>query len=151
MRINAKGMALIKRFEGLSLEAYLCQGKRLTIGYGHTGNVKVGDRISAVEADMLLSLDLDHFEKGVLRLVQVPLNENQLSALVCLAFNVGLDEDTDTMAEGLGDSTLLKKLNASRYVGAANEFLKWNKAGGVVLPGLVKRRVAERDLFLEMP
>lgn len=83
---------------------------------------------------------MERFEKGVSDLVKVPLNQNQFDALVSFAFNLGLGN--------LKSSTLLKKLNASDYIGASKEFERWNRAGGKVLNGLTRRRIAERDLFL---
>jgi len=90
------------------------------------------------------------FEPGVLRLVKVPLTQGQFDALVCFAYNVGLDDDADTLAEGLGDSTLLRKVNAGDFSGAAAEFAKWNKNDGKVMLGLRRRRAAERALFIGM-
>lgn len=135
-----KEAELIKSFEGLELEAYLCPADIWTIGYGHTGNVKEGDRITKAEAEALLDKDLQTFRNGVKRLVKVPLNENQFGALVSFAYNLGLGS--------LQSSTLLKMLNAGDYTGAADQFLRWNKSGGKVLTGLVRRREAERAVFL---
>lgn len=135
-----KEAELIKSFEGLELEAYLCPADIWTIGYGHTGNVKEGDRITKAEAEALLDKDLQTFRNGVKRLVKVPLNENQFGALVSFAYNLGLGS--------LQNSTLLKMLNAGDYTGAADQFLRWNKSGGKVLTGLVRRREAERAVFL---
>lgn len=136
----SKEADLIKSFEGLELEAYLCPADIWTIGYGHTGNVKEGDSITKAEADELLDKDLQTFRNGVKRLVKVPLNENQFGALVSFAYNLGLGS--------LQNSTLLKLLNAGDYDGAADQFLRWNKSKGKVLTGLVRRREAERAVFL---
>lgn len=135
-----KEAELIKSFEGLELEAYLCPADIWTIGYGHTGNVKEGDSITKAEAEALLDKDLQTFRNGVKRFVKVPLNENQFGALVSFAYNLGLGS--------LQNSTLLKMLNAGDYTGAADQFLRWNKSGGKVLTGLVRRREAERAVFL---
>ena len=135
-----KEAELIKSFEGLELEAYLCPADIWTIGYGHTGNVKEGDSITKAEAEALLDKDLQTFRNGVKRLVKVPLNENQFGALVSFAYNLGLGS--------LQNSTLLKMLNAGDYTGSADQFLRWNKSGGKVLTGLVRRREAERAVFL---
>ncbi len=152
MKTNAAGIALIKAAESLRLKAYLCPAGVWTIGYGHTGDVKRGDQITEHQADAILSVDLDRFERDVALLTQgITLNENEFSALVSFAFNVGSDIDDDTKAEGLGDSTLLRKLRAGDRAGAAAEFLKWTHANGGVMPGLVKRRAAERALFLRAP
>lgn len=147
-RTNHRGKAIVKNAEGLYLTAYLCPANVWTIGYGHTRGVKAGDTCTEAQAEAWLVEDLAAAEAAVARLVKVPITDNQFSALVSFCFNVGADEDTDTIAEGLGDSTLLRKLNACDYIGAANEFTKWNKGGGRILNGLVTRRLAERNLFL---
>lgn len=140
-RISPDGLALIKKFEGLRLSAYYCPAGVLTVGYGSTGDhVKVGMILTEAEAEVLLKKDLERFEKGVAALVTVHLTDNQFAALVAFAFNVGLN--------ALKNSTLLKKLNAGDYAGASAEFPRWNKAGGVVMLGLTRRRNAEKDLFL---
>lgn len=140
-KINQAGLDLIKQFEGLRLEAYVCPAGVLTIGYGTTSGVKKGDRITAEQAEALLRKDVEKFEKAVNAAVTVPLNGNQFSALVSFTYNLG--------AGALQKSTLLKLLNQGNYDAAAQEFLKWNKAGGKVLTGLVRRREAERTLFLK--
>lgn len=140
MRMGNKGLALIKKFEGCKLEAYICPAGVITIGYGHTKTADKGMVIDQQEADRLLAYDLSEFERGVESLVQVDVTQNQFDALVSFAFNLGLG--------ALAKSTLLKKVNARDVNGAAQEFLKWNKAGGKVLTGLVRRREAERELFL---
>ena len=121
MKTSPKGISLIKEFEGLSLDAYLCSAGVLTIGYGHTGGIQKGDKITAKKAEELLQDDLKKFENGVLRLVRVPLNQNQFDALVSFAFNLGVGN--------LGKSALLRKLNDHDFKGAASEFVRWNKAG----------------------
>lgn len=140
MKTNDAGIELIKKFEGLYLKAYQDPIGIWTIGYGHTGGVKAGQKITAAEAEALLRVDLLTAEGDVARLVKVPLTPNQHAALVSFAFNLG--------GGNLAKSTLLKRLNAKDYLGAANEFPKWNKAGGKILSGLVKRRAAEQRLFL---
>lgn len=147
MKIANPGLDIIKASEGMRLKAYLCPANVWTIAYGHTKGVKEGDTCTITQADRFLREDCAEAEEAIKRLVTVPLNQNQFDALVSFVFNVGADEDADTIAEGLGDSTLLRKLNAADYVGAALEFTKWNKAKGKVLPGLVKRRAAEQTLF----
>ena len=131
---------IIKEFEGCKLKAYKCPADVWTIGYGHTDGVKEGDEITQQEADRLLAADVDLFTSGVQRLVTSDINRNQLGALVSFAFNLGLGN--------LRHSTLLKLVNAGDFVGAANQFPRWNKAAGKVLPGLVRRREAEKKLFL---
>nr|WP_217645904.1 lysozyme [Paracoccus homiensis] len=117
-----------------------------TCCYGHTdaaGDPKhaatKNKRFSQSEADEILRRDLGRYEADVARLVKVPLNENQHAALVSFTYNLG--------AGNLGSSTLLRKLNAGDYAGAAAEFPRWNKAGGKVLAGLTRRRKAEQTLF----
>lgn len=139
-KINQRGLVLVKQFEGLSLKAYRDPKGIWTIGYGHTRNVKPGDVITKQRAEVLLKQDLGTAEAAVRRLVKVNLNSNQFSALVSFTFNLG--------GGAFGRSTLLKKLNQGDYLGAANEFPRWNKAGTKVLPGLTRRRAAERALFL---
>lgn len=146
-RIAAPGLKIIENSEGLALKAYLCPANVWTIGYGHTKGVKQGDTCTIEQARAWLMEDCVEAEKAVHRLVKVPLNQNQFDALVSFCFNVGADEDADTIAEGLGDSTLLRKLNSGDYVGCAGEFPKWVNAKGRVLPGLVTRRKAEQTLF----
>ena len=145
MTTNERGINLIKAFEGCSLTAYQCPAKIWTIGYGHTGKVDgkpivKGMRITAEKADALLKADLASFERSVEDLVKVKLTDNQFAALVSFTYNVG--------AGNLKKSTLLRKLNAGDYLGAAAEFTKWNKAGGVVLAGLTRRRKEEQTLYL---
>ena len=140
MKISKKGLDLIKTFEGLELKAYKDSVGVLTIGWGSTGShVKPGMSITKEQAEELLKQDVSRFEKGVNDLVKVPLIQNQFDALVSFSFNLGLGN--------LKSSTLLRKLNASDYSGAASEFLRWNRAGGVVLKGLTRRRQAEKDMF----
>lgn len=151
-RLGPKGLALIKHFETLQLKAYTATADELarniwTIGYGHTQGVKRGDVCTEAQADAWLMEDCYDAERAVHILVKVPINQHQYDALVSFAFNVGGDIDADAIAEGLGDSTLLKKLNTGDYVGAALEFPKWNKQRGKVLQGLVRRRAQEQNLF----
>ena len=139
MQISKAGLDLIKQFEGLYLQAYRCPAGVPTIGYGHTAGVAMGQTITQQQADDYLRRDVRQFERAVERQVSVPLTQGQFDALVSFAFNLG---------EGaLAQSTLLRLLNAGDYAGAAAQFDRWNKAGGRVLPGLVRRRAAERALF----
>lgn len=149
MRVSQRGIDLIKRHEGLRLRAYRDAVGVVTIGYGHTRTARIGQAISAGDAEALLRADLDGFESGVTRLVTRPIRQSQFDALVSFAFNVGLDIDADRRAEGLGDSTLLALVNAGRDQDAAIQLVKWNKAGGRPLLGLTRRRLAEAQLFLE--
>jgi len=143
--INASGLAIIKRFEGLRLEPYLCPAGIPSIGYGAT---RIGDRkvtlktrpISEARANQLLGEQVKAFEQAVDRLILSLLTWDEFSALVSFAYNVG--------AGALQRSTLRQKLNRGDYLGAANELPKWRMGGGRVLPGLVRRRAEERSLFL---
>lgn len=142
---NAAGLEVIKHFEGVRLKAYQDSVGVWTIGYGHTSmagdpQVHSGLTITQAQAESILKKDLGIFERGVKDAVKVTVNSNQFSALVSFSFNLGLG--------ALRESTLLRKLNAGDYNGAANEFPRWVKAGGQTLPGLVRRRNAERALFL---
>lgn len=131
----------IKHFEGFRSKPYRCPAGVPTIGYGHTDGVRMTDpAITEAQAEELLRMDLQAFAAGVNRLVRVALTQGQFDALVSFAYNVGLGN--------LQRSTLLKKLNAGDYSGAAAEFGRWTKAAdGQQLPGLVRRRAAERALF----
>ncbi|WP_199318665.1 lysozyme [Leptolyngbya sp. FACHB-541] len=140
-KINRAGLDMIKHFEGFRPQAYICPAGVPTIGYGSTLGVRMGDRITQQGGEDLLQRDLVRFERAVSDAVKVPLTSNQFSALVCFAFNVGIG--------AFQRSTLLKLLNQRNYQGAADQLLLWNKGGGRVLQGLVRRREAERALFLK--
>jgi len=144
MKTSAAGINLIKEFEGVRLKAYRCPADVWTIGVGHTSAagppvVKAGMEITNAQAMKILANDLVKFEDGVDSAVKVPLKQNQFDALVSFAFNVGLG--------ALAKSTLLKKLNAGQYDAVPAELMKWTKAGGKELPGLVRRRRAEAALW----
>ncbi len=149
MAINGEGIKLIKDSEGLRLKAYPdpgTGGEPITIGAGTTiypngQKVKKGDVITQEQALDYLAHDLLKFEKGVDLLVKPSLNDNQLAALVSFTYNVGL--------EAFKNSTMLKLLNENKFTEAANQFERWNKAGGKVLAGLTERRKKERALFLK--
>jgi len=134
------GLGLIKDFEGLRLKAYLCSAKVWTIGYGHTKGVKAGDTCTLAEAEAFLVEDVKWVLVAVERTVKVPLTPGQRAAVNSFIFNCG--------ATAFRTSTLLRKINAGDYKGAADEFPRWNKAGGKVIKGLVRRRAAERKVFL---
>lgn len=148
MEINTAGLELIKSFEGLRLSAYddlqpnktitnISQVKgTLTIGYGHTAGVKVGQVITKEQAENMLKSDMKKYEKYVTDNVKILINENQFSALVSFCYNCGVGNLR----------TLIKGRNASQI---AEAMLLYNKAGGKVLAGLVRRRKAERELFLK--
>ena len=139
-RTSAKGINLIKEFEGFRARSYLCPANVLTIGYGHTKTCQPGQVISTIKGEELLKEDLVRFERAVNVLVKVPLTQNQFDALVSFAFNVGVG--------AFKKSTLLRLLNQGNYKQAADEFMRWVHGGGVKLAGLVRRRQAERNLFL---
>ena len=145
MQTSEKGIAVIKQFEGCKLTAYQDSVGVWTIGYGWTQPVdgkpiRAGMTIKQETAERLLKTGLVSYESDVSRLVKVGLTQWQFDALVSFTYNLG--------ARSLSTSTLLRKLNAGDYAGAADEFLRWNKAGGKVLNGLTRRREAERALFL---
>jgi lysozyme len=131
---------IIKKYEGLSLTKYVCPGGVSTIGYGHS-NVENLEKITENDADILLGKDIFRVHQQLKKYVKVRLNRNQIDALTSFVFNIGETQ--------FSKSTLLKKLNAGDTKGAAEEFLRWNKAGGNVLKGLIKRRTEERNLFLK--
>lgn len=146
MNPSARCVEFVKAHEGCRLTAYRDPVGVLTIGYGHTGTfVTEGLEITQAEADSLLTADLGAAGAAVDRLVAVPINQDQFDALTSFVFNVG--------ARAFENSTLRKKLNAGDRAGAADELLRWDHAGGNVLPGLTKRRAAERAMFLgvDMP
>lgn len=144
MKVSAAGINLIKEFEGVRLKSYKCPAGVYTIGVGHTsaaGPPKVGPgmEITNAQAMKILAQDLVQFEDGVEAAVRVPLTQNQFDALVSFTFNVGLG--------AFQKSTLLKKLNAEDYAAVPAELMKWTKAGGKELPGLVRRRRAEAAMW----
>lgn len=143
-----EGLSLVRQFEGLRLSPYLCSGGVATIGYGATRyfgrrRVNLADpSITVDEADSLLRYDYLSRERKVVAMISVQLTPNQIGALTSWMFNVGY-----TNARR---STLVRLLNRGDYEGASNEFWKWRRAGGVILTGLVKRRAAERELFVSL-
>jgi lysozyme len=146
MHINKHGLNIIKRWEGLELETYMCPAGIPTIGYGHTGpEVQLGNIITTEEADRLLREDVKEAERGVENSVQAPLTSNQFSALVSWTFNLGCGN--------LKESTMLARINDGNMVGGAEALTWYNKArvDGELkeLQGLVNRRNDERELFLE--
>ncbi len=139
MQISQKGIELIKEFEGFRNTAYLCPAHVWTIGYGSTYGVKRGMKISKEEAEELLKNDIKWAERAVLRNVRVEMTQGIFDALVSFVFNCG--------ESAFRNSTLLKLLNSRKYAEAADQLLRWNKAGQKVLEGLTRRRMAERKLF----
>lgn len=146
MTISSVGIQLITSFEDLKLKAYDDGVGVWTIGYGTTiypnsVSVKKGDSCTLEQAKSFFQHDLRRFQTAVNDAVNIPLSQNQFDALVSLAYNIGTN--------AFKTSTLVKYLNALDYKAAADQFLVWNKAGGSVLKGLVRRREAERALFLK--
>lgn len=139
MKISARGIDLIKQFEGFKAEAYKCPAGVWTIGYGFTSDVKQGDTIARSDADKRLISELGYYERVIEKHVKKPLTQSQFDALASFVFNIG---------EGaFVKSTMLKLLNKGDMVGASAQFSRWDKAKGMVLQGLVRRRRAEADLF----
>ena len=144
MKVSSKGLELIKEFEGFSSVAYLCSAKKATIGYGNTfwedgTPVKMGDQISKERAETLLKHVVDNFSVAVEVDIKIEVTQNQFDALVSLAYNIGLG--------AFKNSTLLRQLNRGNFVGASQEFLRWDKSNGKPLLGLTRRREREKLLF----
>ena len=134
-----EGLSLIKKFEGCELEAYQCSAGVWTIGYGHTKGVTPSDSISQEEAEQMLVDELHEYESYVNEYVTVALSQNQFDALVSWVYNLG--------PANLKASTMLKVLNSGKYEDVPAQIKRWNKAGGKVLEGLIRRREAEACLF----
>ncbi|MCF8533128.1 MAG: lysozyme [Reyranella sp.] len=139
--VTAGGRALIQAFEGFSAVPYVCPAGILTVGYGHV--ILAGETfdrpLSAAEGDDLLARDLPRYELAVCRLIEVPLSDPCFDALVSFTFNLG---------EGaLAASTLRRLVNAGRLEDAGPQFDRWVFAGAQKLPGLVRRRMAERAMW----
>ena len=147
MKVNAEGYALLKRFEGCILKAYKCPAGVWTIGFGNTfyedgTKVKEGDVITQKRADELAKFIVEQFANSIREMIKQPLNENQFSACVSLAYNIGTG--------GFKKSSVLRKLNANPLdASIADSFRLWNKGGGVILKGLVRRREAEIELYFK--
>ena len=146
MKISNNGINLIKHFEGLSLKPYLDVVNMPTIGWGNTfyedgTKVTLKDKpITEERALKLLEVIANKdFADKIFPAIKVPVSQSQFDAMCSLAYNIG----TGAFLK----STLLKKLNLKDYIGASNEFLKWNKSGGKELLGLTRRRKREQDLF----
>lgn len=143
LRINEAGLDIIKESEGLRLEAYNYNGQWL-IGYGHAATAKAGMTITEAQAEQLLRADVRNSEDAVRRMVTVPINENQFSAMVSLAYNLG--------SGGFSNTSVLERLNDGNTKGAADAFLRYNRAriNGTLtaIQHLTKRRGQERTLFI---
>ncbi len=138
MEFNAKGETLVKSFEGFSTTTYICPAGVPTIGYGHTGNI--AGPITKEQGEELFKKDIEKFVGQLKPYIDVELTDNQFSAVVSFAYNVGVGN--------FKISSLRRYINNKQFDLAANEFPKWIHANGKVLPGLVKRREAEKQLFL---
>ena len=145
MKLTAEGLALIKEFEGFRARAYKCPAGIWTIGYGHTSNagplaVHEGLVVSHGEAEAILVRDAAAFAAGVAKELKVELGGHQFSALVSFAYNVGLGN--------FRSSSVLRAVNAGDAAAVPRRLQLWIKAGGKVLPGLVRRRAAEAEMFI---
>lgn len=145
MKLDKKGYDLIRKHEGLRLKAYLCPAKIPTIGYGNTfyedgSKVKIGDEITKERADKLFEIIADDFADKVFKITKAKLTQNQFNAIVSFAYNVGLTN--------YRNSTLLKKvLFNPNSKDVEIQFMRWTKAKGVELTGLVNRRKDEIKLY----
>lgn len=148
MKVNKLGIDMMHHFEGCKLEAYQCSAKMWTIGWGNTyyqdkRSVNQGDKITQQQADELFEMIMNEFSMMVRKVLKKEISENKFSAIVCLAYNIGMGN--------LKASTLLKKVNINPDDPTIpREFLRWNKAGGKVLNGLTRRRQAESDLYAKV-
>lgn|SRR5574343_1692326 len=139
--ITQRGIDFIKQFEGYRDKAYLCSAGIPTIGYGHIRGVKIGDICTEEQAENWLIKDLQTAIRAVDRLIKVELNDNQKTAIISFTFNLG--------SGALQRSTLRTKLNRGEFEEIPKELLKWCKAGGRIINGLLRRRIAEGKLFNE--
>ena len=139
MSYSLDGLHLTEQFEGCKLTAYQDVKGILTIGYGHTAGVTEGMTITQAQADAFLQDDIQWAVHVVNGLVKTSLTQPEFDAIVDFVFNVG--------SGNFASSTLCRLLNAGEIAAAANEFEKWDKSGGVTVAGLLRRRVAEENLF----
>ena len=139
MQISEEGKNLIKKFEGCELEAYKCAAGVWTIGYGHIKTAVEGMKIDQATANELFDEEMEEYETYVNTAVTVPLSQNQFDALVSWVFNLGNGN--------LNASTMLKVINSGDHAGVPAQIKRWNKAGGKVLEGLIRRREAEALLY----
>ena len=139
MNYSQSGLRLTEQFEGCRLEAYQDQIGQWTIEYGHTEGVYPGMSITQLQAEQFLLGDIQHAVNCVNTLVKVPLTQGEFDAMVDFAFNLGVG--------AFGGSTLLKLVNQGNFADAANEFDKWDHAGGQIVAGLLRRRQAETEEF----
>ena len=138
LKTSQEGISLIKSFEGCELTAYRCSADVPTIGYGHTVGVSDGDTCTQEEAETMLAEDLVEFEDYVKNYVESELQQNEFDALVAWTYNLG--------PANLKESTMLKELNSGNFEEVPRQMKRWNRAGGEVLDGLIRRREAESRL-----
>ena len=139
LKTSQEGISLIKSFEGCELTAYRCSANVPTIGFGHTAGVSDGDTCTQEEAENMLAEDLEEFENYVKNYVESELQQNEFDALVAWTYNLG--------PANLKESTMLKELNSGNFEEVPRQMKRWNRAGGEVLDGLIRRREAESRLF----
>lgn len=143
MKLSKKGENLIKRYEGLRLNAYICPAGVPSIGYGHTKNVRIGDVITEEQANQFFVEDALEVSNLVYRLLKKKPTQGQFDAMVSLAYNIGI--------HNFEFSKVLEFFNLGDIEGAANNFQWWRRVGGhdgKIVEGLVERRQAEKELFL---
>jgi lysozyme len=139
----SKAAELIAQFEGCHLSAYKCPANVWTIGYGQTGDwVKQGTSITQEKANKLLNIEIEKIQDNLSKFIKVKLTANQMCALISFVYNIGIG--------AFKKSTMLKLINAGDLTGAATQFLQWAKVNGVKSKGLLIRRLAERQLFLQV-
>lgn len=141
MKLNQDGINLIKSFESCSLKVYKDIRGLNTVGYGHRTDLPEGTVINVQEAETLLENDLSNVCKQLNEYLKIPLSDNQYSALVSFVFNLGIGE--------FANSTMLKMINAGGINPAAQQFERWDMAGDKVVDGLLRRRLAEKALYLK--
>lgn len=153
-KLDQKGEKFLQDREGFSSKPYLCSAGVPTIGFGNTyypngKKVTMKDKpITRAYGVEIFKVIVQDYERDVNKLVTSNITQNMFNALLSFAYNVGTDIDIDIIAEGLGDSTLLKKVNKNPLDKTiANEFAKWNKANGKVVNGLISRRQLEAELY----
>jgi len=139
VKISQDGLKLIKKFEGCELKSYQDSVGVWTIGYGHTKGVEEGQEITQDEAEEMLASELDEYEGYINDMVECDLEQHQFDALVAWVYNLG--------PTNLRSSTMLKRLNSNDLDDVPNQIKRWDKAGGKVLAGLVRRREAEALMF----
>ena len=139
METSQDGLKLIKKFEGCELKSYQDSVGVWTLGYGHTKGVEEGQEITQDEAEEMLASELGEYEGYINDMVECDLEQHQFDALVAWVYNLG--------PTNLRSSTMLKRLNANDLDDVPNQIKRWDKAGGKVLQGLVRRREAEALMF----